>query len=316
MAAADADSQTRYLFRTRRYSTVQTWYRRASGPARLSPMAQTLTGAQIESWDRDGFLIVRGALTAAQADQARLLTMADPLLAARAHSNANYDDEQHGGGRALPLKTMLSHAEFSPVDEVCSAWCASARLVAPLEQLFRDNVCHYYSILMRKDPQTGGWIYHQDYGYHHVQFLRPEGYASAMLALAPATVANGCLRVYRGSHKLGRLPHTTVGAQQIADPERVDRAACVLEEVACELDPGDVLYFHGNTLHASSPNLSSSSRWSIVYSYAAAGNPVIVAPDPTTALPAGGLDDMAVGEAVARHVGRLRAGGLVGATKL
>ena len=36
---------------------------------------------------------------------------------------------------------------------------------------------------MRKEPQTGGWEYHQDYGYHYAQFLRPEGYASAMLAL-------------------------------------------------------------------------------------------------------------------------------------
>lgn len=79
-------------------------------------------------------------------------------------------------------------------------------------------------------------------GYHYEQFLRPEGYASAMLALAPCTAANGCLRVYRGSHRLGRLEHSRVGAQQIADPERVARAAEVLEEVECELAPGDVLY--------------------------------------------------------------------------
>ena len=279
-------------------------------------MAQTLTAAQLASWDADGFLIVRGALTPAQAEQARQLTVADPLLAANAHGNANWD-ERHGQGQlALPLKTVLSHADFSPADEVCSAWCASSRLVAPLEQLFRGRAVHFYSILMRKEPQTGGWIYHQDFGYHHEQFLRPEGYASAMLALVPATVANGCLRVYRGSHKLGRLPHSRVGAQQMADAERVGRAAGVLEEVACELAPGDVLYFHGNTLHASSPNLSSTSRWSIVYSYAAASNPVIVTPDPTTALPVGGLDDAAVDEAIARHAGRLRASGVLGGGKL
>ena len=120
---------------------------------------------------------------------------------------------------------------------------------------------------MRKEPNTGGWLYHQDYGYHYAQFLRPEGYASAMLALAPATKENGCLRVYRASHNLGRLEHSRAGSQQIADPDRVARAAELLEEVFCELNPGDVLYFHGNCLHASSPNLSDTSRWSIVYSY-------------------------------------------------
>jgi ectoine hydroxylase-related dioxygenase (phytanoyl-CoA dioxygenase family) len=46
---------------------------------------------------------------------------------------------------------------------------------------------------------------------HYTQFMMPEGYASAMLALAPCTVENGCLRVQKGSHKLGRLEHSQFG---------------------------------------------------------------------------------------------------------
>lgn len=241
-------------------------------------MAQVLTPEQIAQWDRDGFLICRAVLSAEQAELARLITMADPTLAAKTSHNANYSGEQPGTRGPItsaaakcdlptPPKTVLSHAEFLPSTDVCSAWAASARILRPLEQLFRSPVAHYYSILMRKEPNTGGWLYHQDYGYHYAQFLRPEGYASAMLALAPATKENGCLRVYRASHNLGRLEHSRAGSQQIADPDRVARAAELLEEVFCELNPGDVLYFHGNCLHASSPNLSDTSRWSIVYSY-------------------------------------------------
>ena len=200
-------------------------------------MAQLLSREQIDAWDRDGFLICRSVLSPQQAEVARQITLVDPTLAAAATGNANYDgSEQHDGAAAAaesglppPLKTVLSHAEFSPSDDVCSAWAASARVLRPLEQLFRSPVAHYYSILMRKEPNTGGWLYHQDYGYHYAQFLRPDGYASAMLALAPATKDNGCLRVYRGSHRLGRLEHASVGAQQIADPERVARAAQVRE---------------------------------------------------------------------------------------
>ena len=255
-------------------------------------MAQTLSADDVAAWDRDGFLIVRGVLTPEQAEEARQIAVVDPVLAAAAKGNNNYaeTEEEHEKMSAAvaavaaaeteptPLKTVLSHADFSPGDEVCSAWGASARLVQPLAQLFRAPVKHYYSIFMRKEPQTGGWIYHQDCappappaslglhptpplphlrspigaradGYHYEQFLRPEGYASAMLALAPCTAANGCLRVYRGSHQLGRLEHSRVGAQQIADPERVAHAAEVLEEVECELEPGDVLYCaHPTTL--------------------------------------------------------------------
>jgi ectoine hydroxylase-related dioxygenase (phytanoyl-CoA dioxygenase family) len=293
--------------------------RRQPPQSAAAGMAQLLSREQIDAWDRDGFLICRSVLSPQQAEVARQITLVDPTLAAAATGNANYyGSEQHDGAAAAaesglppPLKTVLSHAEFSPSDDVCSAWAASARVLRPLEQLFRSPVAHYYSILMRKEPNTGGWLYHQDYGYHYAQFLRPDGYASAMLALAPATKDNGCLRVYRGSHRLGRLEHASVGAQQIADPERVARAAQVLEEVSCELAPGDVLYFHGNTLHASAPNLSETSRWSIVYSYAAADNPVAVRPDPTTALPVGGLEDDAVEVVVEKHALRLREEGLM-----
>lgn len=287
--------------------------------APVGPMAQVLTNEQIARWERDGFLICRAVLSADQVELARQVTMVDPTLAASAKSNANYADDKPLAGTArdpnaagrlpMPLKTVLSHAEFSPSTDVVSAWGASARVVRPLEQLFRSPVAHYYSILMRKEPNTGGWLYHQDYGYHYEQFLCPDGYASAMLALAPATKENGCLRVYRGSHKLGRLEHVVAGSQQMADPDRVVRAAKVLGEVFCELDPGDILYFHGNCLHASSPNLSHTSRWSIVYSYAATNNPVVISPNPTSELPIGGLSDAFVEAVASKHAARLERAG-------
>ena len=85
-----------------------------------------------------------------------------------------------------------------------------------------------------------------------------------MVALDPATRANGCLKVVRGSNRLGRLEHQSSGSQLIADPRRVAMALREMEEVHCELAPGSVLYFHGNTLHASEPNLSSQPRWSLI----------------------------------------------------
>jgi ectoine hydroxylase-related dioxygenase (phytanoyl-CoA dioxygenase family) len=268
-------------------------------------MAAPLSAQQVASFHESGFLIVRGVLTPEQAERTRRITEADPRLMPK--GNANFDEDAAAAARdGSEMKTLLAHADYSPEDEACSAWGASSRLVGPLEQLFGGPARHYYSILMCKTPQSGGWEYHQDYGYHYAQFLRPEGYASAMLALAPCTIANGCLRVYRGSHKLGRLEHSALGSQRIADPVRV--AAAVkhgMVEVHCVLGAGDCLYFHGNCLHASDPNRSTTSRWSIVYSYAAAANPVMVEIDPTSPLPAGGLADARVEAAVAKHEARL-----------
>jgi hypothetical protein len=116
-----------------------------------------LSAEQVAAYHRDGFLIHRAALTSQQAERARWLTEHDPAL--RPKGNANYDHallETGSDGLLKPLKTMLAHAQYSPEDEVCSAWGASARLVAPLEQLFDGAVRHYYSILMTKTPMSGG----------------------------------------------------------------------------------------------------------------------------------------------------------------
>ena len=107
---------------------------------------------------------MRGALTAAEAALTRKVAVADPALAARAQPNENYAaGAAAAGAAALPqlLKTVLSHAEYRPADEACSAWGASSRLVGTLEQLFRGPARHYYSIFVRKEPQTCGWEYHQ-----------------------------------------------------------------------------------------------------------------------------------------------------------
>ena len=97
-----------------------------------------------------------------------------------------------------------------------------------------------------------------------------------MLALDPCTRENGCLRVLRGSHRLGRLEHQSSGSQLIANPERVGWAHREMEEVHCEMAPGSVLYFHGNLLHASHPNHSTQPRWSMVCAYVTASNTCVL----------------------------------------
>ena len=55
----------------------------------------------------------------------------------------------------------LVDAAFSPADDVVSSWAASCRLVEPIMAIWGGPVRHYYSILMRKEPGTGGWAWHQ-----------------------------------------------------------------------------------------------------------------------------------------------------------
>jgi hypothetical protein len=71
---------------------------------------------------------------------------------------------------------------------------------------------------------------------------------------------------------MGRIEHGRFGDQTGADPERTDEAKKVLETVYVELDPGDGLFFHCNTLHRSDQNKSPNPRWSLICCYNAARN--------------------------------------------
>jgi ectoine hydroxylase len=253
---------------------------------------RVLSEQQIRQFDADGYLIIEGLLDSKEMEFILEVAHVDPQLAEDTKSNKNFEDEG--------LDTILAY-RGSLSDDIYSAYGRYERIVRPMEELFRDEVFHYYTLIMQKNPQSGGWQYHQDYGYHYKQFLFPD-YAGCMVALNPATRDNGCLKVYRGSHRLGRIDHRPCGSQLIADPERLALAADALEEVYCELEPGSVLYYHSNTLHASDPNLSLVPRWTLIYGYVAASN-VSVQPDDADSQYAylDKMDDEQVREASRRH---------------
>lgn len=227
-----------------------------------------LSTAQLQQFADDGYVIVENVIDTEGVALLLRLFHADQELIARTGSNENHE----GDGLVTPLVYSEQLGE-----DAYSALAQSRRLAGPLEQLFGEEASHYYTLNMLKTPNTGGWQWHQDYGYHYKQFLYTH-YISVMVALDPATSANGCLRVVKGSNRLGRLEHETSGSQLIANRRRVEIALEHLEEVSCEMSPGSALFFHGNTLHASDANLSDQSRYSLVYSFVATSN-VWVDPD-------------------------------------
>ena len=254
----------------------------------------TLGPAQIEHFDNEGYLVRENLFSAAEVKRVLEIAHVDPQLKANTKSNNNFGDDQEGPVTILANRPILASDAYS-----CLA--RSRRVVETIEQLLRDEVFHFYHLIMQKDPGTGGWQYHQDYGYHYNEFFYPS-FCSVMLALDPATHNNGCLRVVKDSNQLGRLEHQSSGSQRIADPQRVELALAAMDEIHCELQPGSALYFHGNILHASDPNLSKHPRWALIYAFAAAQNTVVL-PEVEKALgpPIAGWSDEQVAAATQRH---------------
>jgi ectoine hydroxylase len=155
-------------------------------------------------------------------------------------------------------------------DSVYGLAARCLRMVDTMEALLGGPVYHFQSKLTAKEPFVGGaWEWHQDYGYWYYNGCLFPHLASCMIALDPTRRENGCLKMVRGSHKLGRIDHVPVPGegQNVADPKRMAHILSALETVYCELAPGDGLFFHSNTLHSSEQNRSEKRRWTLLCCY-------------------------------------------------
>jgi ectoine hydroxylase-related dioxygenase (phytanoyl-CoA dioxygenase family) len=221
-----------------------------------------LTDAQVGQYHCEGFLIIPGLLDAEETDL--LITTAKADKALHNHSYGTKDSS----GRESRL-SLWNH----PGDDLFGIVSRSRRIVDAMEQLLGGEVYHYHSKLMLKEPVIGGaWEWHQDYGYWYQNGCLFPYMASCLIALDPATRANGCLQVLSGSHHMGRVEHGRFGQQTGADPERVQAALVRFNRVYCEVAPGTAIFFHCNLLHASDANASPHPRWSLICCYNAARN--------------------------------------------
>lgn len=221
-----------------------------------------LSPTQLEQFRRDGFIILRGLF---DADEIGLLGKAakeDRVL----DQNSFGRTDGSGGNVRLSLWS-------NPGDNLYGMFARCGRIVGAVEQILGGPVGHYHSKMIMKDAKVGGaWEWHQDYGYwYDIGYLFPD-LASVMIAVDKATQENGCLQVVKGSHQLGRINHTATGQQAGADLARVGEVLKKLELVYCEMNPGDAVFFHSNTLHRSDQNRSDNPRWAMVCCYSRIGN--------------------------------------------
>lgn len=216
-----------------------------------------LSKKQIADYHRDGFIIARKFFSTGEVDLLRRAAKEDKALDDHSFSK---DD---GKGAKVRL-SLWNH----PGEGIYGMFARCQKLVNSVEQLVEDEAYHYHSKMIMKDARVGGaWAWHQDYGYWYQNGVLLPDLCSASIAVDPANKANGCLQVLKGSHKMGRVDHILSGDQAGADMERVNEAKKRFPLVYCILDPGDVIFFHGNILHASDRNNSPNPRWSMICCY-------------------------------------------------
>jgi len=169
----------------------------------------TFSSAELEAFERDGFIIVRQLASDDLLRRMRDVTLdglkrrIEPLeLEADLHYPGSPDARDARGGATI-RRLKQAHAR----DYVFTEWLTSSGLLGRLRQLLGPQVVcplAHHNCVMTKEPQYSsdtGW--HQDIRYW--SFQKPE-LVNAWLALGVERPENGCLKVIPGSHRMTYAP--------------------------------------------------------------------------------------------------------------
>ena len=240
----------------------------------MSKAVQPFSAAGLEQFARDGYVIVRSI--AAPETVSRMLELARHHLDAHAapleyEADLSYPgappSREAPGGRTV-RRLLQAYARNRLFREWATSDAVRERLEALLGPEIELSQAHHNCIMTKRPRYSSATGWHQDIRYW--AFERPE-LVSLWLALGPERRENGCLLLLPGTHRM-RFAHDRLDAAKFLRTNLDENRALLATEVAAELDPGDVLFFHCRLFHAAGQNQTQSTKYSLVFTYHAAGN--------------------------------------------
>ncbi|KAK0308935.1 hypothetical protein LTR01_004815 [Friedmanniomyces endolithicus] len=212
-----------------------------------------LTQDQLDDFETNGFLILR-------VNEHKLV---DPIELQRWTSEIR--DLPRAHGKWMPYDELLPSGErqlmrtenFVDYHPGFSDLLHGKELRALLQQLTRDEMLLFKDKINYKQAGGNGFQAHLDApAYDHIGVIE---HTTANIAVDPATIANGCVEVVPGSHKMdvelvegGRISQKWEQAQRW---------------IPVELQSGDLLIFGSHLAHRSAKNGTAKPRASVYATY-------------------------------------------------
>ena len=226
-----------------------------------------LTPAQIDQFDRDGYLFFPGLF---RPEEVRSLTDAVPgLYAQRRPENVR---EKTGDVVRTNFAAHLYSAPFARL-------ARHPRMILPVMQIFGEPVyMHQFKINGKMAFDGDVWQWHQDYGTWQRDDQMPEPRAmNVAIFLDEVNEFNGPLMFIPGSHRIGVLDaghDTTTTSYPLWTIDHPTITALVERGglVAPKGPAGSMILFHSCLVHASTSNLSPWNRVSVYLSLCAVSN--------------------------------------------
>jgi ectoine hydroxylase-related dioxygenase (phytanoyl-CoA dioxygenase family) len=212
----------------------------------------SLTEGQRAAYERDGYLVLRGALGEERVTE--IAAWVDEVAGwAAVEGPGLHHFEQTDTGPALARSEDLVGHHLGLADLLTEGLVPvlAGELLGGPPALYKEKVNY-------KQPGGAGFAPHQDApAYRFVDF-----HVSCMLPLEPATEASGCLWVADGR------PREVLAMDGLRG--LTDEVAATLDWRPVELDPGDLLWFDSYVPHRSGTNVTEVARRALYLTYNAA----------------------------------------------
>ncbi len=212
-----------------------------------------ITEAEIETFQRDGAVVVRGVLSdwieVMAEGVARNMADPGPYASENAVTEGRFFDDYCNWSRIPEFEAVIRK---SPAAELAARAMRSATA-----QIFHDHVL----VKEPGTPKPTPW--HQDAPYYFV-----EGGQTVSLWCPLDPVREASLRLIAGSHRWDKMVRPVSWADDsdfydsgdwtpVPNPDADPGAAKVLE---WDMDPGDVVLFDYRTVHGARGNMATSRR--------------------------------------------------------
>lgn len=208
-------------------------------------------------YEEHGYAVVRGVYSPDEVDflEVDFDRIVAQLLASGEEINARWtgpEMDAHGA------ETVVVHTHN--VQQYSATWMRALlqeRFLDATEALLGPDIILHHTKLFQKPAEKGApFPMHQDWSYFPT--VR-DTMLAAVIHVSAATEEMGCLRVFPGTHELGRMDES----HGQAESEFLQRYP-IQDAVPLEAEPGDVVFFNYLTIHGSMPNRSSLVRKTVL----------------------------------------------------
>ena len=208
----------------------------------------TLNAVEVEQFHKDGYVFPVDVLSAGEVANIR--------------GQVEAEEAKHGG-KLLPGQRSKGHLLFKWLDNLIR----DPRVLDPVEQLIGPNILCWNTLFWIKEADHKSFVgWHQDTKYWG---LSSDKVVTAWMALSPASIEAGCMKVLPGSHIGDVLEHDenynannmlTRGQELSVEPREEDA-------VYMPLQPGQMSIHNYRIAHASGPNNAPDRRIGVSMHY-------------------------------------------------